>query len=167
VSLGVSMARIEGRNLVHLIDEFVELVTGPRPDADPALSRLAPAAYPDDDAASAEFRRGTRDELLDRRRQDALAMRADLTKFDGDDMSEPLELHEVAVPQSHIDPWMRTLASIRLVVASRLGIDEEDQHDADDGRFQIYDWLGFRLDDLIRLADEADAGGPAADTARE
>ena len=61
--------------------------------------------------------------------------------------------------QLRLDPedlqaWLRTLAALRLVLASRLGITTEDDHDGDDPRFGIYDWLGFRLDGLVRAADE-------------
>lgn len=157
MSVTISMAWIEGRNLVQLIDEFLALVSGPRDDVDAALTRLTPTAYPDDDAAAAEFRRGTEADLLDRRRSDALAMRDDLHEFDSeDDSRDALASHEIQVSQVGIDPWLRTLTAIRLVVASRLGIDRDDRHDVDDPRFHVYDWLGYRLEDLIRRADEGD-----------
>ncbi len=158
MSVSISIAWIEGRNLLHLIDEFLELVAGPRTDADPALARLAPVAYPDDGAAAAEFRRSTRDELFDRRRKDALVVREGLIDFDiDDDDRDVLAAHDVAIPAAHVDAWMRTLAAIRLVVASRLGVDHDDRHDPHDARFHVYDWLGYRLDDLIQRADDADA----------
>lgn len=159
MSVSISIAWIEGRNLLHLIDEFLELVGGLRTGSDPALARLAPVAYPDDDAAAAEFRRSTRDELFDRRRKDALMMRGDLADFDADadDDRDALAERDVEIPPAHVDAWMRTLAAIRLVVASRLGVDHEDRHDSDDARFHVYDWLGYRLDDLIQRADDADA----------
>ncbi len=60
--------------------------------------------------------------------------------------------------QLRLDPedlqaWLRTLAAIRLVLATRLGIKTEDDHDEDDPRFGIYDWLGYRLDGLVRAAE--------------
>ena len=159
MSVSISIAWIEGRNLLHLLDEFLDLVAGPRTGADPALARLAPVAYPDDEAAAAEFRRGTRDELFDRRREDAVVMREDLSDFDKDDDDDRdgLAMHDLGIPLAHVDAWMRTLAAIRLVVASRLGVDHDDHHDPEDPRFHVYDWLGYRLDDLIQRADEADA----------
>lgn len=164
MTVTIAMAWVEGRNLVHLIDEFLALVDGPRSSADPALARLAPVAYPDDDAAAAEFRRSTGDELFERRRTDALAMRDDLCAFDvdvdvddDDDGRDLLAPQKVEVDPAHVDAWMRTLAAIRLVVASRLGVDHDDRHEADDPRFHVYDWLGYRLEDLIERADAADA----------
>ena len=49
--------------------------------------------------------------------------------------------------------WLRTLTALRLVLASRLGIAHEDDHDEADPRFGIYDWLGYRLDSLVRALD--------------
>ena len=50
--------------------------------------------------------------------------------------------------------WLRTLAAIRLVLASRLGIEVAEDHDPDDPRFGIYDWLGYRLDGLVAAVDD-------------
>jgi len=44
-------------------------------------------------------------------------------------------------------------AAIRLVLASRLGIVDADDHDEDDPRFGIYDWLGYRLHGLVTAID--------------
>lgn len=35
----------------------------------------------------------------------------------------------------------------------RLGIVEAEDHDSDDPRFGIYDWLGYRLDGLVGALD--------------
>lgn len=166
VTVTISIAWIEGRNLLLLIDEFIGLVEGPRSPADPALARLTPIAYPDDDVAAAEFRRGTSDQLLDRRRRDAEEVRADLAGFAGeqDDSRDVLEAHEVVLAAARVDPWLRTLAAIRLVVASRLGIDRDDRHAVDDPRFHVYDWLGYRLEDLIQRADAIDQQGTSSAT---
>ena len=57
---------------------------------------------------------------------------------------------------------MRTLAAVRLVVASRLGIETEDDDaearadDDEDGRFGVYDWLGFRLDGIVQALDDSE-----------
>ena len=52
-----------------------------------------------------------------------------------------------------IGAWLRTLAAIRLVLATRLGITEEDRHSPEDPRFGIYDWLGYRLDGLVSAVE--------------
>lgn len=162
MTVTITLAWVEGRNLLHLTDEFLSLVEEPRRSSDPALARLTPVAYPDDDAAAAEFHRSTADELFDRRRADAVAMRDDLAPFDvDDDTRDPLAPQSVEVHSGHLDAWLRTLAAIRLVVATRLGIDHADHHEADDPRFHVYDWLGYRLEDLIQRADDADDAATA------
>src|SRR5690606_23905341 len=61
-ALRMTLAPIEGRHLLAVVDEYITLLDGPRDEPDPALERLSPAAYPDDAAASAEFRLSTRED---------------------------------------------------------------------------------------------------------
>ena len=66
--------------------------------------------------------------------------------------------HEVRIVADDADAWLRTLTSLRLAVAIRLGISDSD--DADELRrlpeedprafmASIYDWLGFAEETLI------------------
>lgn len=160
--LSLSLATIEMQNLQRLVDEFLDVIADGKVTDDPGLSRIAPAAYADDPEAAAEFRAATRDGLFDRRTADALDVRSDLGA-PLDSGSAPstraaMRQRVVRIPPEHVDAWLRTLAAVRLVIASRLGIDRADTHDADDERFHVYDWLGYRLDQLVMLADELDAG---------
>lgn len=150
------LARVEGAHLAHLIDEFRGLIASSHPADDAGISRLVPDAYPGDPDASAAFSEITQAELLDRREDDAAVVRASLEAFilpatDEEDALVPLD---VVIPDAEMPSWLRTLAAIRLVIASRLGIESEDDHDPDDPRFAVYDWLGFRLDGLVALAEE-------------
>ena len=52
-----------------------------------------------------------------------------------------------------VSALLRTLSAIRLVLATRLGIQADDDHDASEPRFGIYDWRGYRLDSLISAID--------------
>lgn len=154
--LAVVLAGIEHSHLLALSDEYITLLAASATDR--ALDRLAPDAYPDDPAASAEFRRSTRHDLLDQRISDATAVRAALqagTPVHGP--QEDAEAVSVAVPRPDLDGWLRTLAGMRLVLASRLGVEHDDAHDADDPRYGTYDWLGYRLELLVQAADEYDA----------
>lgn len=159
--LRLSFATIEGQNLLHLVDEFIDLLVVGRETQDAGLDRLAPNAYPEDDDAAATFRAATRTDLLDRRVSDALDVRAALAPFDHDDVDPStraaLSPREVVIPADEMDAWLRTLSAMRLVVATRLEIDDADTHDPRDQRFHVYDWLGYRLDQLVQLADEQDA----------
>lgn len=158
-SVIMELARIEAAHLAGLVAQFSELLQETEDAADdPAVARLVPDAYADDDEAAQEFRSLTQDDLLDRRRDDAAVVLATL----GDAASLPDDLADEALTESvvidlspaSVQAWMRTLAAIRLVMASRLGIDAADDHDGDDPRFGIYDWLGFRLDGLINALED-------------
>lgn len=153
----LELSRIEAAHLARLVVQFGELLQDSiSDDGDPAIARLVPAAY-DDEEAAREFRRLTEADLLDRRRDDADRVLASL----GDSVTLPEDLDDPALleqVQIRLDPltaraWLRTLAAIRLVLASRLGIEVAEDHDADDPRFGIYDWLGYRLDGLVAAVD--------------
>lgn len=154
-----SLALLEGFHLARLVDEFRELIAERDPE-DSAMQRLTPSAYPDDEDAAKGFADSTREDLLDRRASEAARVREALAPFAVD--IESLSEDEALIPQDlvilddDLDAWLRTLTSIRLVIADRLGIASEDQSTGD-GRADIYDWLGYRLEVLIQAADEADA----------
>ncbi|MGJ0388091.1 DUF2017 family protein [Microbacterium sp. CGR1] len=154
----VRMARVEGAQLAQLVDDFRELVGTDRDATDPAIGRLAPAPYPDDDDASRSFHDATREDLLDRRALDADVVRAALAELRGDldsmSQGEAFTEHDLAIRQSDVDAWLRTLTAIRLVIAERLGIESDEDHDPEDARFGVYDWLGYRLELTIEAADE-------------
>ncbi|WP_334147879.1 DUF2017 family protein [Microbacterium sp.] len=155
-----TLALVEGLHLLQLVDDFRELVGSERDAADPAVQRLTPSPYPDDVEASRGFSESTRDDLLDRRLLDADTVRLSLRDFDidPDAVTEDaaLEPVDVVIAETQVDAWLRTLTAIRLVIAQRLDITSDDQHDEDDARFGIYDWLGYRLEVLIQAADELD-----------
>jgi len=159
-SLVMEISRIEATHLAGLVGQFLELleddVDGARTD-DPAVARLVPDAYRDDDEASQEFRSLTQDDLLGRRAVDA---RIVLGSLGPEVIDEEADLSRASVADiltillepDAVRAWMRTLAAVRLVLASRLGVTDEDEHDDEDPRFGIYDWLGYRLDALVRAA---------------
>jgi len=155
----IEIARMEGAHLIGLVGQFAELIeaadVGPR-SADPAVRRLVPDGYADPDAAR-EFRSLTEGDLLSRRQTDAasvIASLADLADI-SEDPDDPalVEVVQIRLDADTAGAWLRTLAAIRLVLATRLGIVDEDDHDQDDPRFGIYDWLGYRLDGLVRAID--------------
>lgn len=157
----LEMVPLEIIHLRQLVSQFIELLDAPRssnPDhADPAVRRLVPDAYADPEAAR-EFRSLTERDLLSRRHTDATAVLASLA--DSPHTTADLEAAEssagavIVLDAGTAQSWLRTLAAIRLVLATRLGITDEDDHDDEDPRFGIYDWLGFRLDRIVRALDE-------------
>lgn len=154
----VQMARVEGAQLVQLVDDFRDLMGTDRDVTDPAIARLAPNPYPDDDEASRSFREATRDDLLDRRALDAEVVRTALADLRGDLASmaqdEAFASHDLEIRAADIDSWLRTLTALRLVIASRLGIESDEDLDPEDARYGVYDWLGYRLEVLVQAADE-------------
>src|SRR5690242_19336451 len=92
------------------------------PPEDPVLRRLFPDAYPGDPEASADFRRFTQRELSDKKVTEALVVRTGLEQTQGG-------AYEVRIPVDDADLWLRTLTSLRLAVAIRLGITDADTAD--------------------------------------
>lgn len=159
----LELTRIEAVHLRGLVDQFVELLAGtPDAAADPAVGRLVPSAYPEDADAAAQFRATTQSDLLRRRTEDAAVVLADLVVAGpagglAEDAPEAaLSEFVVRLDRGHTDAWLRTLAAVRLVLASRLGIETEDDDDPEDPRYGVYEWLGYRLDGLTRAASAAD-----------
>ncbi len=153
----VEITRLEAAHLSGLIAQFAELVDGAETaGGDPAIVRLVPDAY-EEAAAAREFRDLTEADLLDRRRDDAAIVLATLAEASEipEDPDDPALLESVVVTldAQASGAWLRTLAAIRLVLATRLGITDTDDHDAEDPRFGIYDWLGYRLDGLVKALD--------------
>ena len=157
----LEVARLEAAHLAGLVGQFAELLRESAPDnGDPAIARLVPSAYADDEEAAREFRALTQADLLGRRESDAGLVLASLQGAAQipEDPDDPALLEQVEI---RLDPetaqaWLRTLAAVRLVLATRLGVVEEDDHDHDDPRFGVYDWMRSRLDGLVAALDRED-----------
>lgn len=143
------LAPAEGHYLRVLTEDLIELLS----DAEAASTRLTPDAYPDDPDASAAFRTATHADLQERRRHDARTVIAGLSQLPEED-AEP---QTVTVTIADLDAWLRTLAALRLVLAERLGVVDNDVSSLEDPRLTVYDWIGYRLEHLIDLADRRDA----------
>jgi hypothetical protein len=121
---------------------------------DPALRRLLPDAYRDDDEAAAEFRRYTDATLRGAKRADATAVRQGLASI--------AVMGERVLDDEQAQAWLRFLTDARLVLASRLGIeraedvDELESLEDDDPRlmaYAVYEWLLAMLGDLLAAVD--------------
>jgi len=159
----LELTRLEAAHLAGLVTQFAELMEDAVSTAgDPAIARLVPDAYADDEAASDDFRDMTEGDLLDRRRQDAGEVLGSLSGATAiPDDPEPddealMEVVELRLGPETVRAWLRCLAAIRLVLATRLDIRSEEDHDVDDPRFGIYEWLGYRLDGLVNAASDDD-----------
>jgi hypothetical protein len=144
------------------VEQFADLV-GPSEDAaDPGVARLTPDAYPDDAEAARDFRDLTRAELLSRRSDDAGTMlrtlQADGTLPAVGELSDEAaeESHVLALDGAEATAWMRTLSALRLVLASRMGIENDGDRPVGDPRYMLYEWLGMRLEGLVEAATPED-----------
>jgi len=138
----------EASILSELAEQIAELVRTGGPD-DPAIARLFPDAYPDDAEASAEFRRFTAEDLGDRKVRNAGIILGTLGA-----VAEGTRPKRVSLSADEAQAWLRGLGDIRLSLASRLGITEEGMpQDAPPGLAELYDWLSFVQDSLVRAVD--------------
>lgn len=96
------------------------------PPSDPALARLFPEAYGDDDtelrAASAEFRRFTENDLRTRKRDDALVVVRTLDALtpSGDGAAV------LTLTADECRNWLGSLNDLRLTIGTRLEVSDED-----------------------------------------
>jgi hypothetical protein len=106
---------------------------------DPAVRRLFPPAYADDPDRDAGYQVLTRDELLEHR-------------------LEALDLVERSLDGSELDhtgmtAWMHTLNSLRLVLGTRLDVDEDlpelDEADPLSPAYAVYEYLGWLLSQVV------------------
>ncbi|QIK65696.1 DUF2017 domain-containing protein [Nocardioides sp. HDW12B] len=145
----------EADPLEALLD-FTGPTTAPE---DPVLARLFPTAYPQDEEAAGEFRRFTETELRGGKAGNAAAVIDVLEEagLPGDLEGEALVI-DVELDHGGAMQWMKSMTDMRLALASRLDITEgdEDYWDSlpdDDARVHvhdIYDWLGFLQESLVR-----------------
>ena len=131
--------------------ELAEDTDQPEPSDDPVLRRLFPDAYPHDVQASSDFRRFTERELRTKKIADAQVVLTSLAATEAGTIG-------LRVTAEEIQPWLRTLTSIRIAVATRLGITDAESADelaqlpeGDPRSFMVsvYDWLGFAQETMI------------------
>ncbi len=146
----------ERAELVQLLGQLQEFIAPAEPDPnadplfalvgiddsvatpdDPALLRLLPDAYPDDDEASLEFRRFTERSLRDAKLAAATRARDSLARDRG----------PIVIDAADAQAWLTSLNDMRLIIGTRLGVsDDDDELDAGpdpaDAITVIYHWLG-------------------------
>ena len=119
---------------------------------DPALARLFPSAYADDEAAASEFRRFTESDLRAGKRaaaSDALVALQPLLDAGG----------KLVLDRDQADEWLSWLNDIRLVLGTRLEVTEdtyEEDIEPADPRWQVmqvYGWLGWLQESLLSCLD--------------
>ena len=132
-----------------------ELSSGPALQADqsgdPAIRRLFPNPYPHAAQAAAGYRRYAEGDHRRQKMADAQALR--------DCLAQGLP---VRIGEEQVDPWLKTLNALRLVLAMRLGLDDEEAMDElhqlpdDDPRLMmgaVMDWLAYLQGVIIELRE--------------
>jgi hypothetical protein len=159
----IELLRNESATTAVDADPLEELLdfSGPTtaPD-DPVLARLFPTAYPDDEESAGDFRRFTESALRDGKAGAAASIidaleDAGLPPEPEDGLFIDVELDDAAAMT-----WMRSFTDMRLAIATRLGIEDDDEDywlslPDDDPRAQvhdIYNWLGFLQETLVHSA---------------
>ncbi|MEX2291845.1 MAG: DUF2017 domain-containing protein [Mycobacteriales bacterium] len=131
---------------------LVGLSGGPaEPPADPALARLLPDAYGDDEAAAGDFRRYTEGDLRAGKRANATVLLSTLAPLAGRGGRLVLDRDQAAA-------WLGCLNDLRLVLGTRLGVTEETELDPRDEdpraqALQVYGWLGWLQESLLGCLD--------------
>ncbi len=139
----------EGMTIASLAGQVADLIEQ-RPDDDAAVDRLLPDAYPDDAEAQAEYRTMTENDLASRKAANARLVAEALAAGEWP--------RSVEVDEGGAMRWMRSLTDIRLVLASRIGIDDDGGSQADtseQGLFlrEAYDVLGALQESLVQAVD--------------
>lgn len=125
----------------------------------PGLRRIFPPAYADDRERDAGYQVLTRDELLETR---LAALDVVESTLDGDkDLDE-----------DQLTSWMTTLNSMRLVLGTRLDVDEHlpdlDENDELAPAYAVYEFLGWLVDQAVDALDSdlppPSARGPGQDS---
>ena len=108
---------------------------------DPALARLFPDGYSEDEHASADFRRFTEQDL---RQQKVAAL---------NDVRKALHADEtpVVVAAQQAQSWLRALNDLRLVLGTRLEISDDNDFDfdSDEPVMHLYNYLTYLQGTLI------------------
>ena len=112
------------------------------PPLDPALARLLPDAYRDDEHAASDHRRLTERSLVERKVANARRVIADL------------DAQELALDDAGVQAWLRTLTDLRLALAARLQIEDDgDTGLGDEDMLMVYDWLGYLQGTLLEVIE--------------
>ena len=160
---GLLVAHLEGSErelLLFLLDELDALVAPASPadaddlfehlqaqwqlapvssSADPVMSRLFPDAFPDDEQASADFRRFTEQSLRQVRADRIAELRSLLDSLD----------ITLTVDQGH--SVLQVLTDLRLVLGTRLDIRDESPGPPQQAvALDIYDWLTWLQESLVQ-----------------
>lgn len=143
----------EARILISLGDQLSQLYAdglAGDPLAEQALTRVLPDAYRDDEEAAAEWRELSRRGLIERKAGFAAAFTGPLRA-----VANSTTPTAVTLTEGEAIDWMRAIGDLRLILAERLGIvvDGDEGQGGPEGAAELYAWLAWMQDDLVRVLD--------------
>jgi hypothetical protein len=138
------------------LEAMLEASTGPvETPTDPALLRLLPDGYRNDDDAAGEFRRLTESGVRASKRAALERVIDDLAepRFAGKEGGVRIDLDDTAA-----DVWLPAITDVRLVFGTRIGITEDMDDERDsvaEGSLRytelaVYDWMSWLQDAIVR-----------------
>lgn len=139
--LGQLVRFVAPEEAVSSADDPLLRLVGIAPEAqrptDPALLRLLPDGYRDDEEAAGDFRRYTERDL---REQKAANARTALRTLQGAEHGRPITM---GLPEGQA--WLVALNDLRLTLAVRLGVTDDEDAERD----PLYDWLTWLQATLV------------------
>lgn len=146
----IELDEIEATILLDLVGRMCELLqehTDGAVPADPVLARLLPPAHHDDRQLASEHRNLTEVSLRAEKRGAAEVMLAGL----------PVEGGVVCLDPDDVDPWLRAITDVRLMMGVELGITEDTEpplrvRSQRDVRLSVYYWVTYLQDRLVEVA---------------
>jgi hypothetical protein len=128
--------------LAQLVPQLRELLTATTDD--PSVRRLFPTAYNEDPERDREYQALVRDELLERR----------LSALDT--VEETLDAERL--DEDQLNRWMGALNDLRLVIGTRLDVDETmptlEPDDPLASAYAVYEYLGWLLSQVVDALSE-------------
>jgi hypothetical protein len=108
---------------------------------DPALARLFPDGYSDDEHASADFRRFTEQDLRAQKQAALATVQGTLSGWSG----------KSSITDQQAQDWLKAINDLRLVLGTRLEITDEGETDfeADEPGIHLYNYLTYLQGTLI------------------
>lgn len=110
-----ALTPLEARTLRELLAQVIALMRHEDNASDPAVARLVPDMYPDDEQASKQLREYTERSLRKGKEKTAAQVLDTI----------PVEGGEVCLTSEEAHTWMLALTDIRLIVGTRLEIDDD------------------------------------------
>jgi hypothetical protein len=107
----------------------------------PALARLFPDGYSDDEHASADFRRFTEQDLRAQKQAALATVQGTLSGWSG----------KTTITSQQAQDWLKAINDLRLVLGTRLEITDEVETDfeADEPGIHLYNYLTYLQGTLI------------------